>query len=70
MDKFLALLKPMLKKEIADNLRLFQTVEELSKFLPSDILPSNYKGGQEDTIENLWGKIIIILITIKLDCLV
>lgn len=56
MDKFLALLKPMMKKELADNLKTYQTVEELSEFIPLDVLPSNYKGGEQDSIEKLWGK--------------
>lgn len=59
MDKFLALLKPMLNKEIAENLKTYQTVEELAELMPLELLPSNYKGGKEDSIEKLWGKAYI-----------
>lgn len=46
----------MLKKEIADNLKLYQTVEDMAEYIPLELLPSNYPGGKEDSIDNLWGK--------------
>lgn len=46
----------MLKKEIADNLKLYQKVEDMAEYIPLELLPSNYPGGKEDSIDNLWGK--------------
>uniref|UniRef100_A0A336LSD6 CSON003003 protein n=1 Tax=Culicoides sonorensis TaxID=179676 RepID=A0A336LSD6_CULSO len=54
IDKFLALIKPMLKKDFADNLKTFKNLDELSKFIPLDVLPSNYEGGKQESIEKLW----------------
>ncbi|XP_063709294.1 uncharacterized protein LOC134837833 [Culicoides brevitarsis] len=54
MDKFLALLRPTLTKEFSNSLKIYQKLEDLKEFMPLEMLPSDYKGGKEDTIKNLW----------------
>uniref|UniRef100_A0A336LX74 CSON003003 protein n=1 Tax=Culicoides sonorensis TaxID=179676 RepID=A0A336LX74_CULSO len=53
-DKFLNIFKPMLNKDVANQLKLYDSYEGLKELFPLDILPCDYKGGKADSIANLW----------------
>jgi hypothetical protein len=53
VDKFMALIRPMLKKEVAESFRFHsQGLESLHEFVPKEILPSEY-GGDLGSINDL-----------------
>ncbi|XP_063222922.1 alpha-tocopherol transfer protein-like isoform X10 [Bacillus rossius redtenbacheri] len=53
--KLLALIKPFLKKELAEMIHVHSSVEGLREFLPLDILPSEY-GGQTESMTRLYDE--------------
>lgn len=51
-DKIIALMKPFMKKELAQVLHLHSKMESLEEFIPKEVLPADY-GGNDDTSENI-----------------
>lgn len=61
-DKFLSIFKPLLNKDVAKLLKLYDSVEELGELFPIELLPCDYKGGKADSIDSLWSEIIILIV--------
>lgn len=60
MNKFMTLVKPFLKKELLDELKIHSSLESLYEALPRDLLPEEYGGtaGSMDDINIDWVKTI------------
>lgn len=53
VDKFMALIRPVLKKEVADSFRFYSNgIEDLYESVPREVLPNEY-GGSAGSIEDL-----------------
>ncbi|XP_063709295.1 uncharacterized protein LOC134837834 [Culicoides brevitarsis] len=53
IDKILALVKPMLRNDLANLLFVHNSVESLAKHIPLECLPNDYEGGQLKSIKEL-----------------
>ncbi|KAJ6640531.1 Alpha-tocopherol transfer protein-like [Pseudolycoriella hygida] len=60
MERFIAFLKPFLKKEILDSIKFHSSTETLYEYLPRHLLPNEYGGtaGKCDDHHNNWLNIV------------
>lgn len=60
MEKFMALLKPFMKKEILESIKFHTNAESLYEYLPKDLLPNEFGGtaGKCDDLHRDWLKIV------------
>lgn len=56
MEKLLAVIKPFLNKEVLESLKVHTTLESLHKFIPKELLPSEY-GGFDYSLKELHPQI-------------
>ena len=60
MNKFMTLIKPFLKKELLDELKIHPNLESLHEALPKDLLPEEYGGtaGSMKVFHLDWMKVV------------
>lgn len=60
MERFLAFLRPFMKKEILDSLKFHTSTETLFEYLPRELLPDEFGGtaGKCDDLHKDWLKIV------------
>ncbi|KAI5725888.1 hypothetical protein M8J77_021311 [Diaphorina citri] len=51
IDKILAIIKPMMQANIIQMLHLHPSLDTLAEYFPLSILPSDYTGGQSDSVQ-------------------
>lgn len=56
VPKMIAFMKPFMKKELIDTIKIHTSIESLYDFIPRDLLPNEYGGtaGCLDDIHNAW----------------
>ncbi|CAG9857503.1 unnamed protein product [Phyllotreta striolata] len=60
LDKALALIKPFMKKELYDSIKIHSDIRTLYEYVPKDMLPSDY-GGSCESASTLHGKLIDLI---------
>lgn len=60
MEKFMALMKPFIKKEILETIKFHTNAESIFEYLPKDLLPDEFGGtaGKCDDLHKDWLKIV------------
>lgn len=60
MEKFMALLRPFIKKEILESIKFHTNAESLFEYLPKDLLPDELGGtaGKCDEFHKEWLKVV------------
>lgn len=60
VEKFLSLIRPFIKKELFELIKVHSNIESLHQYIPQVLLPEDY-GGSTDSTEILQGKVIQLL---------